>query len=343
MLAHFLCILSAFYLATTSSETYCPAVLSSQDNRQEKTKLRIMQYNVEWLFLDYYAESDCPGGGCSWKTEADAKTHLNYVSDIIDKLKPDILNLCEVEGCDELSAICAKNETLHTYKSYMIKGKDTSTGQNVGLLTKIDPSISLYRTEERVNYPIPSSTCGYTGASSDTGVSKHYITEYNIGELQIAMIGVHLVAFPTDPVRCAQREAQAQIIQNAIISYISKGFDVIVSGDFNDFDPDVQDVNDNRPLSSVLSIVKGKRGASAGKYELINAAERIDKVARYTDWWDQNKNCNSTMNEFSMIDHILVSPRLYDKIVDAWIYSGYAEFCGTFNSDHYPVIVDIIP
>jgi hypothetical protein len=186
-----------------------------------------MQYNVEWLFLDYYAASDCPGNGCSWKNSADAKKHMGYVSDVIRTLKPDILNLCEVEGCDELSDLCVDSQ----YKPYMVKGQDTSTGQNVGLLTLIDPAISLYRTDERVKYPIPGSTCGYTGEPSDSGVSKHYITEYKLGDLNVAMIGVHLVAFPTDPARCAQREAQAQVIQNVVASYVNKGYEIVVLGD----------------------------------------------------------------------------------------------------------------
>jgi exonuclease III len=324
------------YLVTIYGETFCPIVSSALDNRPNKSKLRIMQYNVEWLFVDYYTASDCPGDGCSWKNKNDAIEHINYISTIIRELKPDILNLCEIEGCDELSML--SNSTL--YKPYSVKGKDSSTGQNVGVLTLIDPIINLYRNDERVNYPISGSTCGYTGEPGDSGVSKHYTTEYKINGLNIAMIGAHLVAFPTDPARCAQREAQAQILQNIISTYISKKIEVVVMGDFNDFDGEVLDSNNNKPLSSVLDIIKGKKGS--GSYELISAAEKIEKTSRYTDWWDQNKNCNSTSTEFSMIDHILVTPALFDKISTAFIYHEYEEYCGTFNSDHYPVIVDFM-
>jgi len=295
-----------------------------------------MQYNVEWLFVDYYSASDCPGNGCSWKNKNDAIKHIDYISTIIRQLQPDILNLCEIEGCDELSML--SNSTL--YKPYSVKGKDSSTGQNVGVLTLIDPITNLYRNDDRANYPISGSTCGYTGEPGDSGVSKHYITEYKINGLNIAMIGAHLVAFPTDPARCAQREAQAQILQNIISTFISKKIEVVVMGDFNDFDGEVLDSNNNKPLSSVLDIIKGKKGTSS--YELISVAEKIEKSERYTDWWDQNKNCNSTSTEFSMIDHILVTPVLFDKITNAFVYHEYQEYCGTFNSDHYPVIVDFI-
>ena len=60
---------------------------------------------------------------------------------------------------------------------YLKKGTDSSTGQNVGLLTRVDPLVSLYRSEARYDYPVYGSKCGYTGTGS-TGVSKHYITEF---------------------------------------------------------------------------------------------------------------------------------------------------------------------
>jgi exonuclease III len=320
-------------------ETFCPVVSEHRDSRKDKSKLRIVQYNVEWLFIDYYNSSDCPGNGCSWKTVTDAKTHLNQVSTIIDELKPDIINLCEVEGCDELTMLSRSIKNIEYYP-YNIKGKDTSTGQNVGMLTLIDPLINLYRSEERVTYPIPGSLCGYTGTPTDTGVSKHYITEFEINGIQFAMIGAHLIAFPTDKFRCAEREAQSQILQNVIYGYVSKGMEVIFLGDLNDFDAEVLDANNNKPLSMVLDILKGSAGIHAGKYKLFNIATNIAKESRFTDWWDQNKNCNSTSTEFSMIDHILVTPLLQEKIVGQFIYQGYAEYCGTMNSDHYPVVLD---
>ena len=41
-----------------------------------------------------------------------------------------------------------------------------------------------------------------------------------------------------------------------------------------------------------------------------------------------------------MIDHILVSPGLYNIVSNTAIYHGYKEYCGKMNSDHYPVIVE---
>ena len=328
------------FFSLLNSESECPVTaISPQDRRKDKSFVTIMQYNVEWFFIDYYNSSNCPGDGCSWKNTSEASTHLQYISKILKEVNPDIINFCEVEGCDELNALKTKLDP--TYMPYLKKGKDTSTGQNVGLMTRIDPLVDLYRTEERVSYPISGSNCGYKGEPDTSGVSKHYITEYFLGNTYIAFIGVHFVAFPTDSVRCAQREAQAQVIQNIIYYYIKNNYDIILLGDFNDFDGEILDANSNKPLSRVLDILKGDFGTYAGFYQLQNAAELVLRNQRFTAWWDSNNNCKSVPTEFSMIDHILLSPALREKVVETTIYHGYEEFCGTYNSDHYPVVIKL--
>jgi exonuclease III len=316
------------------AEPDCATIkINANNSKNEKTNIRIMQYNTEWLFIDYYASSDCPGQGCTWKNQSEAETHLSYVAKVIQNLAPDIVNICEIEGCDELNMLIQNND----YNPYLINGKDTSTGQNVGMLTKINPRVSLYRTEEHVNYPIINSKCGYTGAPGTAGVSKHYITEFALNNMNIAFIGAHLLAFPTDSMRCAEREAQATVLQNVILSYIKKNYEIIMLGDFNDFDENTLDRNNNKPTSHVLDILKG---ANTDVYTLQNAASLMPQSSRYTDWYDSNKDCKSTLSEFSMIDHILLTPNLMDKVKNVFIYQEYAEYCGKYNSDHYPVIVD---
>jgi exonuclease III len=318
------------------AEPDCGTIKTNTKNilqSNEKTNIRLMQYNTEWLFVDYYASSDCPGQGCTWKNKSEAVEHLSYVAKVIQNLQPDIVNICEIEGCDELNLLSKNTE----YSPYLINGKDTSTGQNVGILTKIQPHVSLYRTEEHVNYPIINSKCGYTGAPGTAGVSKHYITEFTLNNMNIAFIGAHLLAFPTDSMRCAEREAQATVLQNVILSYIKKNYEIIMLGDFNDFDETTLDRNNNKPTSHVLDILKG---ANTGVYTLQNAASLMPQSSRYSDWYDSNKDCKSTLSEFSMIDHILLTPNLMDKVKNVFIYQEYAEYCGKYNSDHYPVIVD---
>jgi exonuclease III len=334
-------LLCSFLINYIFADTECPLVTDIGDRRKDTSKLRLVQYNVEWLFIDYYSAMNCPGDGCSWKNESEAYIHMDYVSDVINDLKPDIINLCEVEGCDEL--LILKDQLDLPYNSYLKKGTDTGTGQNVGMLTLIDPIRSLYRTELKYNYPIPGSTCGYTGNTTSSGVSKHYITEFKFNNLDIAFISAHLIAIPTENSRCAQREAQASVLQTVIMDYISRNYEVIMIGDFNDYDAEVLDMNNNKPTSRVLDILKGSYGDYAGKYILYSVAETIKQEERYSDWWDSDNNCNTMSNkDYSMIDHILVTDFIRNSIVDTFIYHGYEEYCGKYNSDHYPVVVDLV-
>jgi exonuclease III len=328
------------FVGLISADTECPAVTTFGDRRSDKSKLRLVQYNVEWLFIDYYSTMDCPGNGCTWKNASEAETHLSYVSKVVHDLNPDIINFCEIEGCDELNMLKTSLND-NTYMPYLKKGTDTSTGQNVGMLTRVDPVVSLYRTEDRYDYPIYGSKCGYTGTGS-TGVSKHYITEFKLSNMNIALIGAHFVAIPTDASRCAQREGQASVLQPVIANYITKGYEVIVIGDLNDFDGVVLDVNSNKPTSQVLSILKGDFGEYKGKYELISAAENVQQSERYSDWYDSDNKCStSSIKDYSMIDHVLVTSGIKNKISDVYFYHGYSEYCGSYNSDHFPVVIDL--
>jgi exonuclease III len=339
MIKYFLLFL--FFINLVYSDTECPYVSSNGDRRTDKNRLRLVQYNVEWLFIDYYSQMNCPGSGCTWSNQSEAETHMNYVAKVVNDLKPDIINFCEVEGCDELNIL--KDKLDGSYLPYLKKGTDSSTGQNVGMLTRIDPLVNLYRTELKYNYPLPDSKCGYSGSVGSSGVSKHYITEFKFNGYSVAFIAAHLLAIPTDPLRCAEREAQAAVLQNIIFDYINRDYEIIMIGDFNDYDAEVLDINNNKPISRVLDILKGYQGDLAGLYKLYNIAEEIQQKDRYSDWWDSDNNCNtSSQKDYSMIDHILVTNNIRIFIYDVFIYHGYDEYCGKYNSDHFPVIVDFL-
>lgn len=325
--------LAWLYLATANNtnDTQCFNVVSSGKPLVSGFPVRIMQYNAEWLFLKTY--NGCPGTSCSWPTEDAAAKHMTYVANTINTLKPDIINLCEVEGCYEL---CVLAQQLNdSYTPYLLFGTDTATGQNVGLLTKYAPASDLWRTSATAAYPVPGSKCGYTGTGT-TGVSKHYVTSYYVGNRTLFLLGAHLLAIPTEPSRCAQREAQATVLAQLITNILADPtHDLIVLGDMNDYDDAVPDSNNNAPTSNVLSILK-----TAGN--LTSAASLLPQSQRYTDWYDPNGDCKAQTNEYSMIDHVLVSPGLVNKITEVSIPHIYDEYCGTYNSDHYPVMITLV-
>jgi exonuclease III len=132
------------------------------------------------------------------------------------------------------------------------------------------------------------------------------------------------------------------VLQNVISSYVQQGYEVIILGDFNDYDGEVPDINGNKPTSRVLDILKGNEGDFAAKqYLLYSVSETIAKEERYSDWWDSDNNCKtSSKKDFSVIDHILVTKNIRDHITGAFMYHGYQEYCGKYDSDHFPVVVD---
>ena len=269
----FLGIFCLTFIQKSLCESECPnPLIPGSDRRSNKKLLRVAQYNVEWLFIDYCYSSDCPGSGCPWKNDSEAQTHLSMISNNIKSIDPDIMNFAEIEGCDEINIL--RENLDESYNGFLIKGTDTSTGQNVGMISKIDPLYLYTELKIEKKYPI-QNTCGYTGEPGNTGVNKHYISEFLINDIAMVIIGIHLLAFPTDPYRCAKREAQALVIQDIIYYYISINYEVIVIGDFNDFDGNVLDKNNNKPTSNVLDIFKGNFGTYENKFKLYSVLERI--------------------------------------------------------------------
>lgn len=203
--------------------------------------------------------------------------------------------------------------------------------------------MNLQRTAGTHTYPVPGSKCGYTGSPGSSGVSKNYYTTFQIDTMTVHLIGTHLLAYPTDVSRCASREAQASVLQDLIVSLlVGPNVGLIVMGDMNDYDAEIQDLNDDVPTSMVLNILKGLSGTYANQYELKSVAELVSKDQRYTDWWDKNDDCSSSLSEMTMIDHFLVTLNLVDKITKVSFPHPYPEMCGSTNSDHYPIVVDFL-
>jgi exonuclease III len=93
----------------------------------------------------------------------------------------------------------------------------------------------------------------------------------------------------------------------------------------------------------VLDILKGNKGDKQGTYQLTNIAEQMTQNERYSDWWNSDGNCNTNSTlDYSMIDHILVSSRVKQSVNKIFAYHNYEEYCGKWNSDHYPIIIDLV-
>lgn len=316
-----------------------------QDRRVDKSVLTILTYNAEWLFLANEEDpGSCPEAGCPYDSFAEAMAHLQDVALEIQLANADVVNLVEVEGCDTLEVLLDEIGPEYGYKYYLLPGTDTYTGQNVALLTRIDPVVDLQRTSARVSYPVPGTACTGPVEGDDTGVSKHYYTKLNATGIVLNLFSMHLLAYPDDEERCYEREAQAMVIQDYIEEMVpnQNGMNpeyTVLFGDMNDFDPDLVDASDDSPISNVLNFLK-----SPDIYPdtLSNAGYLVPNSNNvYTSWWDKNYDCKSEEGELSAIDHILVDPYLWKNATYTSYIHNYSATCATAFSDHWPVLLRV--
>jgi len=265
---------------------------------------------------------------------------MERVSQELLVLNADIVSFAEVQDCYVLGRLNALLPTLD-YLPYLVKGTDTATGQNVGILTRVDPVVSLQRTALRVSYPIDGSQCG-TSSSGTSAVSKHYYTTFNISGLPrpLSLMGMHFLAYPDDKYRCVQREAQASVIKSLVATALESGNSAIVVGDLNDFDGLVKDQANSTPISQVLNLLRDPLPSPVGD-ELTNAASLVAQSTRYSYWYDQNSDCGITPKELTSIDHMLFSNDLAPFVVSVNFAHTYAAVCDSDESDHWPIVMTL--
>jgi len=305
-------VIALLALQLCNAQTPCSAAPATpQDRRTDKTKLVIATFNLAWLF-DGVNDPSAP-----WTTPALAQSHITKVAAQILRTGADILSVQEVESCDVLAQLVAQ---LPGYKGYLVPGTDTATGQNAALITKIDPSSDLVRFSTRANIPVPGSTCGVATAS-DTGVSKHFVTTFRTSKFSsLTLVGLHLKSGGTSS-DCYQREGQAQVLR----TLFTTGNDVIVLGDYNDWNTLYVDAKSNTGTSKTLPIASGT--------DLTDVCEQLAVADRWS-------------SGVGLIDHILVSSRVRAQFQSIMTdRSGYpttsAELIAAGYSDHYPVVMTL--
>lgn len=277
--------------------------LFAQDRRTDKSVLTIATLNCEFLW-DGVAPEEGNVDFPYKNSQTEAEEHMSKVAEIIKAKSPDIINLVEVENIDALTTFNNKFLAGLGYVPRLVKGKDNATGQDVCMLTRIDPE-EFKRTDRRAPF-----------GGATTGVSKNYYASFTIDSLKIAFIGLHLLAFPNNAARAAEREAQASVIVSLGDSLTQEGYKIIVLGDFNDYDGDSQyaDHQNHQPVSHVLQRIREMNTATAND-DLINLSKFVPQSLRYTAFWDANENGMADYPvEFSTIDHILISNQLADKV-----------------------------
>jgi endonuclease/exonuclease/phosphatase family metal-dependent hydrolase len=249
---------------------------------------------------------------------------MEELAQLIKASNPDIVNLVEVEN---LAALSLLNDTFlagYGYQPSFVAGTDTFTGQDVCILSRIDPE--EFGRDDR------SGTSGSTTKS----VSKNYFAKFDIGGKNIALVGLHFLARPTDSSRRDARQAQAAVIKRKAHELASEGYSVIVLGDFNDYDgaSDSSDHISSTPITYVLSTIR-EMDPFTDADDLVSVASALPKSSRFTALSDKDEDGQTDEpGELTSIDHVLVSPNLATCMTSVIINQG-------FNphdvSDHFPI------
>lgn len=323
-------LLPLFLLLVTFMGCVSRALPLEPDRRPDKTSLVLMTLNAEWLWDGLPPEEGQVEFGARRGSPQMAARHMEAIAAIIGRADADIVLLCEVENLKALELLNDRYLKDKGYRAYLVEGRDTHTGQDVGLLTRLDPVGERISRDDRK---------GMSGVTSK-GVSKNLVARFESHGSRLAVIGVHLLANPTDDGRKPDRQAQADAIRGMARDLWKDGYWVVVMGDLNDFDgaEDSLDKRGSKPITNVLKTIRDLDPRDPTD-DLLNASARVPRELRYTCYFDRDENGEvDPATEYDAIDHVLLSRPLFHRIREVRILHEHDPRDVT---DHFPIVVKL--
>lgn len=251
-------------------------------------RLRVMTWNVEWMFDDYLADNRSPLAiDQSAPSQAYWHAKRDGVAAILAEHRPEIVALQEIEGEQTLSEIAKRLKSQHglSYRWVFIPGSDGYTEQDVGLLVR--HGLVSYRRHEQSKRMFDSRQF--------YGLSKHLVGEFRWEEVDspLTVMTIHLRATAAAE---EIRLKQARLARHWLAPQLQAGQDVILLGDFN---------TEHQVLGADLQ--------SAAVSELAVVANG-DDTARMVDLLAYLPDASQSTHAFlkKQFDRILVSQSLLD-------------------------------
>ncbi|MEM1054421.1 MAG: endonuclease/exonuclease/phosphatase family protein [Bacteroidota bacterium] len=309
------------------TEAGTPPPFRVQESVEWRTEgVRIAAFNAEFLFDGEGNEGD-EVISFPWKGDpAKARAHRDDIARSIRRVDADVVLLTEAENLGVLEMMIEESLGDMGYRAFLVDGQDSFTGQDVGLLSRI-PVENVGRTNERIPVGVGDRTYG---------VSKNMWARMTIRGVPVTIVGLHFLARPLDAERAPRREAQAEVIRRLVEAEMRQGREVVVLGDFNDFEPDALDRAGSRPVTDVLATIK--RAGPGPEDDLLNVLGEVPQAERFTALYDRNRNDVIEEGELSAIDHILLSPGLYGRLREV-VYAHVHD--PREVSDHFPLAVSL--
>ncbi|CEM25145.1 unnamed protein product [Vitrella brassicaformis CCMP3155] len=154
--------------------------------------------------------------------------------------QPNVISLNEIDGCTTLKNLLEasglNNPQLTgpgVFWPYHYMGNDYRSNQQ-GVDTSDFPVTS---NKECQQYSGHERGKDYNFKKQGAiGLNKNVMLGVDVYGRKIALLTVHLKSIPNAPANCMYREVEAKLIDQLITSEIPEGYEIILLGDFNDYD-----------------------------------------------------------------------------------------------------------
>ena len=195
-----------------------------------------MTLNTEWLWSPFDKQVD---GSFKWLKDMPKAEYLNelaFYADLILARKIDVIALSEIEN--ESVAIDLAQKLGPTWRAYFKQGRDTATGQDVALVSRLD-----YVQGSISDFGFPSGKIGNSSKakrlSKIVGAQFYYPDRTEAGSKpQPRTFGVLTAHFLSkrneNKHKALNRQKQAVALSKAIEALRRTTEGIIVLGDFND-------------------------------------------------------------------------------------------------------------
>jgi endonuclease/exonuclease/phosphatase family metal-dependent hydrolase len=310
--------------------------------------LRIVTFNVQCLQAPETKDSRLS----RFRWSPARRAHLEAIAGVIETLEPDICALVEVTGPESVNRLVniLHHKGLGQYRGHHVESQDRFSGFDVAFVTR---TAADRVGGQSIHHFAPSGddspwrqSYAYTDERGtphqhETTLARHALLYTTVAGHKLAFLGLHLKSDPSDERANARRGAEAQIAQRIIQTQIlERGYQPVVLGDLNDYDPEVPDRDPLRSSQTeVLRTLKDYDAKRKGN-ELVNVARHIQRPEdRMTSHWDRNENGAADSEDvYTMIDHILLPEALEKHLRRTFVSRG----TDLSTSDHWPLVVDLV-
>ena len=348
-------VMVLFHSCVTALDS-CDLPSDPEDRRPDPFVLKLLHLNAHRL--SFPAESPPV-----WNTTAMAQEHTQKVAGIVARAGASVVELSEVRDCDALQSLLqswfpmADSLFLPFFPASASVGNFSASNSTPmsapaftsGFVSQLNPtfppaSLSDLMPGERLDFPIAGSRCA-DAPRGTTGPPTGSVLRLQAGDVAVLLVGVQLDASASPSLdsatseSCARREAQAELLRRFLLAEgRKKGLEVLVSGDFNDFDGSIEDASRSQPRSGVMSILRNLDPLIAGD-ELVNAGAYFSPDTH-------GKVLFTRMDSFSnkpvAVDHVLLSRGLLMHLVKvSYLTEGYNVSTQPIYSDHYGVLIEL--